>query len=52
MAIERLVIGSTNPAKLEEWQKFLQEVIKIIPISKLGDFPEANEAGKTFTEKL
>lgn len=48
--IERLVIGSTNPAKLEEWQKFLKEIIKVILISELGNFPEPQETGKTFQD--
>ena len=48
--IERLVIGSTNPAKLEEWQNFFKEIIKVVPISDLGNFPEPQETGKTFHE--
>lgn len=47
--IKRLVIGSTNPAKVKEWSKLIKGV-KVIGISRLGNFPEPQEHGKTFEE--
>ena len=47
--IKRLVIGSTNPAKVKEWSTLLKG-IKVLGISKLGDFAEPEEHGKTFEE--
>ncbi|MCJ7805453.1 non-canonical purine NTP pyrophosphatase [Patescibacteria group bacterium] len=49
MRIERLVIGSTNPAKVEEWEHFLER-FNVKGIGDLGNFPEPREAGRTFTE--
>ncbi len=47
--IKRLVIGSTNPAKVNEWSKLIKRV-NVIGVSKLGSFPEPKEQGKTFEE--
>lgn len=47
--INRLVIGSTNPAKVNEWSKLIKG-IGVIGVSKLGSFPEPKEQGKTFEE--
>ena len=47
--IKRLVIGSTNPAKVNEWSKLLKGV-KVIGISGLGSFSEPKEHGKSFEE--
>lgn len=49
MKIERLVLGSTNQGKLQEWTRFLKD-FPIISISELGSFPEPQESGKTYTE--
>jgi XTP/dITP diphosphohydrolase len=49
MRIERLVIGSTNPAKVEEWMNFLDR-FNVKSVTELGDYPEPNEIGSTFTE--
>lgn len=49
MRIERLVIGSTNPAKVEEWIAFLDR-FNVKRVSELGDYPEPHEIGRTFTE--
>ena len=47
--IKRLVIGSTNPAKINEWKKLLKG-FPVISLAELGDFPEPQEHGKTFEE--
>lgn len=49
MRIKRLVIGSTNPAKINEWKKLLKG-IPVVSVTELGDFPEPQEHGKTFEE--
>ncbi|KKU03146.1 MAG: Non-canonical purine NTP pyrophosphatase [Candidatus Woesebacteria bacterium GW2011_GWC2_47_16] len=49
MKIRRLVIGSTNPAKINEWKKLLKGFL-VISLAELGDFPEPQEHGKTFEE--
>ncbi len=48
MAIERLVIGSTNPGKIKEW-KLLLEGFPLVSIAELGNFPGPQENGKTFS---
>lgn len=48
--IGRLVIGSTNPGKIQEWTHFLEGHIKVLSVSELGNFPEPRETGKTFAE--
>ena len=50
MKIKRIIIGSTNPGKVNEWSGFFEKVIKVISISDLGKFPKPNEIGKTFSE--
>ncbi len=50
MAIERLVIGSTNPGKIKEWSGFLKRIVPVISIVDLGVFPEPKESGTTFIE--
>ena len=49
MRIKRLVIGSTNPAKVSEWKKALKG-FPAVGISELGKFSEPHESGKTFAE--
>lgn len=49
MRIKRLVIGTTNQGKLQEWTRFLKN-FPIISISDLGSFPEPQELGKTYAE--
>lgn len=43
MRIERLVIGSSNPAKISEWTKALSDLLEVSPVSEFGDFPEPEE---------
>lgn len=47
MGIKRLVIGSKNKAKLEEWGRFLGEFVEAVPV---GDFDDAEETGESFLE--
>lgn len=50
MAIERIIIGSKNPAKVDEWRKLLGDLVEIKSVADIGDFPEPIETGKTFAE--
>lgn len=50
MSVERLVIGSTNPGKVKEWAGFLGELLPVVSISEIGNFPEPQETGTTFEE--
>ena len=50
MKIKRLVLGTTNPAKLKEWSKLLKETIPVISVSELGGIPEPEESGSSFAE--
>jgi XTP/dITP diphosphohydrolase len=47
--MRRLVIGTTNQGKLQEWKRFFKD-FPIISISDLGTFPEPEEAGKNYSE--
>jgi len=49
MRIKRLVIGSTNPGKIKEWEFFLRN-FPLMSVAKLGSFPEPEEKGETFSE--
>ena len=49
MRIKRLVLGTTNQGKLQEWKRFLKD-FPIISISDVGNFPEPQESGKTYSE--
>lgn len=53
MSIERLVLGTKNPAKIQEWKKMIGEFdpeMEVVEISDIGDFPDAVEDGNTFQE--
>lgn len=50
MRVKRLVIGSNNEAKINEWKKLLKGKIPVVGLSKIGIFPEPHENGKTFAE--
>lgn len=48
--MKRLIIGSNNPAKVNEWKKLLGDSFEIKSIAELGNFPEPEEIGSTFAE--
>lgn len=48
--MKRLIIGSNNPAKVNEWKKLLGDSFEIKSIAELGNFPEPEETGSTFAE--
>jgi XTP/dITP diphosphohydrolase len=50
MKIKRLVLGTTNPAKLKEWTEFLKGVVPVINVSEMGEIPEPKEDGESFIE--
>lgn len=50
MRIKRLVLGTGNPGKLQEWNKLLEKVIFLVGISEFGHLPKPKENGRTFEE--
>lgn len=50
MKIKRLVLGTTNPGKIEEWGLILSEIIPTVAITDLGDWPPPPETGLTFAD--
>jgi XTP/dITP diphosphohydrolase len=53
MKVKRLILGTNNPGKVEEWSKLFKEYIpemEIMSISEVGDYPEGEESGETFVE--
>lgn len=48
--IERLVIGSRNKAKVEEWRKFLDGKIELLELGDFDRIEEPEENGLTFRE--
>lgn len=48
--IERLVIGSTNPGKVNEWLNILGKDLKVLSLLEFDKLPEPQETGKTFRE--
>ena len=49
MVVKRLILGSTNPGKLQEWKRLLKG-IEVISILEVGNFPEPEETGSTFRQ--
>ena len=50
MRVKRLVLGTNNLGKLQEWTRLLKDVIPLVGISEFGDLPKPKENGKTFAE--
>lgn len=50
MKIKRLVLGTTNPAKLKEWSELLEDIIPLVGISGFGELPKPKESGETLAE--
>lgn len=50
MKIKRLVLGTTNLAKLKEWFELLEGIIPLVGISEFGKLPKPKESSKTFRE--
>ena len=50
MKIKRLVLGTGNPAKVDEWTMLLKEEIPGLEVKGAGDLSEAKETGETFEE--
>lgn len=48
--IKRLVIGSKNKAKINEWSKFLGEFVSVAYLKEFGEIEEVEETGSTFAE--
>lgn len=47
MKVKKLVIGSKNKAKVEEWTKFFSDYLEVIRVDNISDI---EETGKTFAE--
>jgi XTP/dITP diphosphohydrolase len=50
MKIKRLVIGSSNPGKVNEWTFLLKNNIKVVSVLEIGIKESPKETGKTFLE--
>lgn len=50
MKVKRVVLGTGNPGKLQEWRRLLGNVIPLVDISEFGDLPKPKENGRTFEE--
>lgn len=50
MKIKRLVLGTGNSGKLQEWNKLLEKIIFLVGISEFGHLPKPKENGRTFEE--
>lgn len=50
MPIKRLVLGTTNPGKIAEWRLILGEIIPVVTITDLGDWPPPEETGLNFAD--
>jgi len=50
MRVKRLVLGTSNPAKIQEWTELLKGVVPVINVSELGEIPEPKEDGESFIE--
>ncbi len=47
MKVKKLVIGSTNKAKIEEWTKFFEDFLEVLKVDNLSAI---EETGETFAE--
>lgn len=50
MIINKLFLGTGNPAKLQEWSGLLKNTIPIASILEYGELPKPKETGGTFEE--
>jgi len=50
MKIKRIVIGSSNPGKINEWKFLLEDTINCVSVSDLGIEKSPEETGKDFLE--
>lgn len=50
MKLKRLVLGTSNPAKIDEWTMLLREEIPGLEVKAAEKMPEPNETGETFEE--
>lgn len=50
MKLKRLVLGTNNPGKIQEWKKLLKGVVPVIEVSEIGEIPEPKEDGESFIE--
>jgi XTP/dITP diphosphohydrolase len=50
MRVERIFLGTTNPAKVQEWTGLLSEKVEVAGINDLGDFDSPDERGDSFLE--
>ncbi|MBI2022855.1 hypothetical protein HYS97_03350 [Candidatus Daviesbacteria bacterium] len=48
--VTKLLIGSTNPAKIEEWTKFFKDTFEILHLKNFPNIDDLEETGETFAE--
>ena len=48
--IKKLVIGSTNKAKIAEWTKFFKDTFEILHLKDFPEIKDLEETGETFAE--
>lgn len=50
MKIKKLVIGSKNNAKVEEWTRFLKDFVRVLNLDSFPKIEDIEEIGETFSE--
>ena len=50
MIINKLFLGTSNPAKIDEWTMLLREEIPELEVKNVGNLQEPEETGETFEE--
>ncbi|OGY15638.1 MAG: hypothetical protein A2784_04465 [Candidatus Chisholmbacteria bacterium RIFCSPHIGHO2_01_FULL_48_12] len=50
MIIKRLVLGTNNPGKIEEWALILTPIMPVVGVTTFGDWPPPTETGLTFAD--
>lgn len=48
--MKKIIIGSRNPAKINEWREFLNSALKVDSLEKGRNLGEPQETGSTFAE--
>jgi XTP/dITP diphosphohydrolase len=50
MKISRLILGTNNPGKIEEWALILTPIMPVVAVTTFGDWPPPAETGLTFAD--
>jgi len=49
MSIERLLLGTSNPAKIDEWKRLIGDIVELVPAEEMG-IESPKEKGGSFKE--